>query len=172
MPAVPISPSAPAQWQHYLRAVVDLALPGHTIRVVPGPAPVGTRSLPYPFHGAQQVHVVTAFNPAGHVRAAQLNFDAHGELVRHVQECGLPWWPAVGSDPAGTHAELSVVLPGLDDTRARTLGRVFGQDAVFGWTPTEWRLLDCSARGGRTQVSRWHATPLQRPRAVRMPRLG
>jgi hypothetical protein len=45
----------------------------------------------------------------------------------------------------------------MNDAQARALGRRFGQDAVFAWSPTSWRLLGCADAFHDTVVAGWHA---------------
>ncbi|MGW7258705.1 DUF3293 domain-containing protein [Streptomyces sp. NPDC054834] len=129
------------QWAHYQQAVVDVELPEGTVRVAPAPRAVTVGSFPAP-HG-ESIHVVTAHNPGGR-RASRLENDrAHLELLGQLRRRGLRWWPAVGGDVEGRHAEESAAIVGLSDQEACALGRQFGQDAVFAWSETTWRLLSC-----------------------------
>ncbi|MFC1228079.1 DUF3293 domain-containing protein [Streptomyces sp. Sce081] len=77
-------------------------------------------------------------------------------MLDEVRLRGLTWWPAKGGDACGTHREESVAVVGLSDTAARDLGRRFGQDAVFAWTPDAWRVLACDT--GAVAVSGWAAS--------------
>ncbi|MFK0112138.1 DUF3293 domain-containing protein [Streptomyces sp. NPDC091217] len=158
MPAVSRSPK-PAQWANYRRAVVDIAFPSHSIRITPDPSG-GAPGRPYPLNSAHTIHIVTAFNPRGHNTTVQANLRAQHELLRNLGLRGLRWWPAVGGDVAGTHAEISAAVVGMDDTQARALGQRFGQDAVFAWSPTSWRLLGCAEAIHDTVAAGWHATLL------------
>ncbi|MEN3539537.1 hypothetical protein AAH991_30805 [Microbispora sp. ZYX-F-249] len=56
---------------------------------------------------------------------------------------------------AAGHVEAAVVVAGLDDRAARPLGRRYGRDAVFAWTPDTWRLLSC--RDTRSAAFGWTA---------------
>ncbi|MEU1708930.1 DUF3293 domain-containing protein [Streptomyces sp. NPDC005706] len=155
MPAVVDFPKA-AQWPHYLTAVVDIAFATRSVRVVPG-CPGGAPSLPYPLSAGRTIHIVTAFNPGGRAATTEANLRAQHTLLRAVGLPGLRWWPAVGFDPDGTHAEISVAVAGLSDAQARSLGRRFGQDAVFAWSPSSWRLLACEDAARDMVVTGWHA---------------
>ncbi|MFF1810752.1 DUF3293 domain-containing protein [Streptomyces sp. NPDC058251] len=158
MPAVSHS-AEPAQWANYQRAVVDVAFPAHGIRVMPDPS--GSASgLPYPLDSAHTIHIVTAFNPRGRSTTVRANLRAQHELLRTLGLRGLQWWPAVGGDAAGTHAEISAAVVGMDDAQARALGRRFGQDAVFAWSPASWRLLGCAEATHDTVLTGWHAALL------------
>jgi hypothetical protein len=152
----------PRQWPNYLRAVVDVAFPAHSIRVTPGPLG-GASSLPYPLDSAHTIHIVTAFNPRGRDATARANLRAQHELLHSISLHGLQWWPAVGGDPAGTHSEISAAVVGMDDAQARALGRRFGQDAVFAWSPATWRLLACADAAHDTVIPGWHIAPLTPP---------
>lgn len=158
MPAV-MRCAEPEQWSHYLDAVVDIAFAAHGIRVTPG-AQDGALGLPYPLKGAHTIHIVTAFNPGGRQAPAHANLRAQHELLQTIGLRGLQSWPAVGGDPAGTHAEISAAVVGLDDAEARALGRRFGQDAVFAWSPASWRLLACADAAHDTVTTGWCATLL------------
>ncbi|MEU2929887.1 DUF3293 domain-containing protein [Streptomyces sp. NPDC007251] len=80
-----------------------------------------------------------------------------------LRQCvGLRWWPAVGGDAAGIHAEISAAVVGMNDAQARALGRRFGQDAVFAWSPASWRLLGCADAFHDTVATGWHAALLGR----------
>ncbi|MFJ5213820.1 DUF3293 domain-containing protein [Streptomyces sp. NPDC088354] len=153
----------PARWPLYLRAVVDIAFPTHTVRVAPGPVPHGLTGLPHPLPGARTIHIITACNPAGRATPARAGLRAQHDLLALLHAAGLPWWPAVGGDRAGTHGEISAAVTGLTDARARALGRRFGQDAVFAWSPASWRLLACAPAAHDAATADWHATLLTGP---------
>ncbi|MGW7045708.1 DUF3293 domain-containing protein [Streptomyces avermitilis] len=154
------------QWPHYLHAAVDIAFPTHSIRVAPGlPDGVsgllgGVSGVPYPLDSTHTIHIVTAFNPGGRDATAGDNLRAQHELLHSIGLRGLQWWPAVGGDPAGTHAEISAAVVGMDDAQARALGRRFDQDAVFAWSSASWRLLACADAAHDTVIADWHAALL------------
>ncbi|MFE7391821.1 DUF3293 domain-containing protein [Streptomyces sp. NPDC057582] len=157
MPAVPhFAPFT--QWPHYLAAVVDIAFPTHSVRVSPG-LRGRVSGLPYPFTRADTIHIVTAFNPGGRNATVRANLRAQHELLQSIGRRGLEWWPAVGGDWAGTHAEISAAVIGMDDAQARALGRRFGQDAVFAWSSASWRLLACADTAHDRVIPCWHAAP-------------
>ncbi len=162
MPALSRS-AEPAQWANYLRAVVDIAFCSHNVRVTPHRSGEGP-GLAYPLDSAHTIHIVTAFNPRGRNATVRANLRAQHELLRILGLRGLQWLPAVGGDAAGTRAEISAAVLGMNDAQARALGRRFGQDAVFAWSPTAWRLLDCADTTHDTVVSDWHAELLGRER--------
>ncbi|MDX3098040.1 DUF3293 domain-containing protein [Streptomyces sp. ME19-03-3] len=146
-------------WSHYLCAAVDIAFPTHSIRVTR--SPVGVSGHPYPLNSAETIHIVTAFNPGGHNATARANLRAQHELLQSISLRGLQWWPAVGGDPDGSHAEISAAVVGMDDGQARALGRRFGQDAVFAWSSTTWRLLACADTAHDSVIAGWHAAILE-----------
>jgi hypothetical protein len=76
-------------------------------------------------------------------------------LVNEIRSRALTWWCAEGGDACGTHREESVAVVGLSDAAARELGRRFGQDAIFAWTPDAWRVLACDSEA--SAVSGWVA---------------
>ncbi|SED42019.1 Protein of unknown function [Streptomyces misionensis] len=149
-------------WDHYRTAVVDIRLPGRTVHVEP--RAFGTAEGRFPeAAGGAAVHVITAWNPRGRTASAGANARAHRLLLGRLRRLGLGWWPAEGGDPGGTHREESVAVVGLDDAAARALGRRFGQDAVFAWTPGAWRVLACAT--GAVSVSGWAASARGRARS-------
>ncbi|MEU5594944.1 DUF3293 domain-containing protein [Streptomyces sp. NPDC020298] len=130
------------QWTHYQQAVVDIELPEGTVRVAPAPRGVTVGSFPAP--DGETIHVVTAHNPRGRLASRPDNDRAHREMLGLLRRRELRWWPAVGGDADSRHTEVSAAIVGLSDHQARALGRQFGQDAVFAWSTTTWRLLSCS----------------------------
>ncbi|WP_317446370.1 DUF3293 domain-containing protein [Streptomyces collinus] len=99
--------------------------------------------------------MITAWNPRGRTASADDNARAQGLLVNEVRSRNLMWWSAEGGDACGTHREESVAVAGLTDAAARELGRRFGQDAIFAWTPDAWRVLACDSEAAA--VSGWAA---------------
>lgn len=158
MPDAP-RPARPTQWPFYLRAVVDIAFPAHTLRVMPTAGRPGRPGPAYPFPGGT-IHIVTAFNPGGRDATAQANLRAHHALLHRIGVAGLPWRPAIGGDPSGAHAEPGAAVVGMDDAQARAMGRRFGQDAVFAWSPSSWRLLSCADPEQDMAAADWHAALL------------
>ncbi|MDX2648946.1 DUF3293 domain-containing protein, partial [Streptomyces sp. PA03-1a] len=77
---------------------------------------------------------LTAFNPGGRDATTRANLRAHHALLHRIDVAGLPWWPAVGGDPSGAHAEPGAAVVGMDDAQARAMGHRFGHDAVFAWS--------------------------------------
>ena len=77
------------------------------------------------------VWVVTAWNPFSEELSSAVNAGRHAKLCERLGNDGLTWLPAVGSSPDGGWAEESVAVVGIDSVAARSLGREFGQNAVF-----------------------------------------
>jgi hypothetical protein len=76
-------------------------------------------------------HVLTGFNP-GRLLTATENRAAQARLLEALDEVktrGLR--PTLGRDVDGIHVEDSVAAFGLDRERAVSIGRKFGQEAVF-----------------------------------------
>ncbi|MEU0188075.1 DUF3293 domain-containing protein, partial [Streptomyces sp. NPDC006207] len=106
---------------------------------------------------------LTAFNPGGRDATTRANLRAHHALLHRIDVAGLPWWPAVGGDPSGAHAEPGAAVVGMDDAQARAMGHRFGHDAVFAWSPSSWRLLSCADPEYDTTAAGWHAALLRPP---------
>lgn len=135
------TPIAAQQWAHYQRAVVDIRFGNHTLRIVPSPLGAGGGFFPERSH--RTIHVITAFNPGGRTVPVEKNERYHNVLLDDLNRRSVTWWPAAGGDPDGVHIEKSAAVVGLSEAEARELGRSLGQDAVFAWTPSTWRLLSC-----------------------------
>jgi hypothetical protein len=152
----------PEQWANYQQAVVDIQLADRTLRVTPDPQGTTTGSFPEP--SGRTIHVVTGFNPGGRTVLTEDNDRAQAVLLDEIGSRALAWWLAAGGDTHGVHIEKSVAVVGLSDAAASELGRRFGQDAVFAWTPDSWRLLSCT--GDDSVVSGWR-TATWRPQEQR-----
>ncbi|MER5379015.1 DUF3293 domain-containing protein [Streptomyces sp. NPDC002688] len=128
-----------------------------------GPFPIwpprspGTADGSFPEQaGDAALHAITAWNPRGRTSCAEYNAQAHGLLLDELDRRRLTWWPAAGGDVSGTHVEESVAVIGMSEDAARELGRHFGQDAIFTWTPEAWRVSACD--GDTAAVSGWAAS--------------
>ncbi|GAB1337316.1 hypothetical protein ACE1SV_39060 [Streptomyces sp. E-15] len=142
----------PLNWDLYRTAVVDISFGHRTLRIGPRPSGTVEGCFPEPARGAT-IHVITAWNPLGRTASADSNARAQRLLLDVVRRRRLTWWPAEGGDVRGSHREESVAVVGLSDTAARALGHRFGQDAVFAWTPRDWRVLACAT--GAVAVGGW-----------------
>ncbi|CAL9554238.1 hypothetical protein SUDANB176_04511 [Streptomyces sp. enrichment culture] len=150
------APATPRNWDLYRTAVVDIRFGERAVRVEPRPRGTAEGFFPVADGSGATVHVITAWNPRGRTASDDANARAHRVLLDEVRHRGLTSWPAVGGDVSGTHREESVAVVGLSDAAARDLGRRFGQDAVFAWTPDAWRVLACES--GAVAVSGWAAS--------------
>ncbi|MFF6811864.1 DUF3293 domain-containing protein [Streptomyces sp. NPDC012403] len=150
------APGTPRDWDLYRTAVVDIRFGDRAVRVEPRPRGTAEGFFPVPDGSGATVHVITAWNPYGRTASNDANARAQRVLLDGIRHRGLTSWPAVGGDVRGTHREESVAVLGLSDAAARDLGRRFGQDAVFAWTPDAWRVLACGS--GAVAVSGWVAS--------------
>jgi len=130
-------------WDEYVRAVVRIELADGLVQVAP--APPGSTAGTFPDVPQDAVYVVTAFNPAGAVRPEPANQRANAALVRRLEADHVTCYEACGGDPDWTHTEAGFALVGVDEAYARALGREFGQDAIFEWTPTALSVLACDS---------------------------
>lgn len=97
------------------------------------------------------IHVLTAWNP-GSDRPSRAANDVANEALRQLlvaESCSLV--PALGSDPNSEHVEESWSVSGLTDRRAREIGALFGQWAVFRISPTEQAVLGCFGDWARSR---------------------
>jgi hypothetical protein len=130
-------------WDEYVRAVVRIELVGGLVQIAP--APPGRADGTFPDVPHDVVYVVTAFNPAGLISPEAANQQAHTALIRRLAADHATYWEAAGGDPGWTHTEAGFALIGVDEDYAKALGRDFGQDAIFEWTPTELSVLACDS---------------------------
>lgn len=152
----PDAAGTPLNWDLYRTAVVDVRFGERTVRIAPRPRGTAEGFLPASGGSGATVHVITAWNPYGRTASDDANARAQRLLLDEVRHRGLTSWPAVGGDVSGTHREESVAAVGLSDAAARDLGRRFGQDAVFAWTPDVWRVQACDTDA--VSVSGWAAS--------------
>ncbi|MEU2620833.1 DUF3293 domain-containing protein [Streptomyces sp. NPDC007157] len=163
------APDTPQNWELYRLAVVDIHFHDRTVRVEPRSPGTAEGAFPEPA-GDATLHVITAWNPRGRTASAEYSTRAHGLLLDELDRQRLTWWPATGGDACGTHVEESVAVVGLSDGAARELGRRFGQDAIFSWTPDAWRVSACDSN--TVAMSGWAAFPRSDRRAWRPPADG
>ena len=141
-------------WNEYVRAVVRIELADGLVQIAP--APPGRADGTFPDVPDHVLYVVTAFNPGGVVRPERGNRQAHAALIRRLEADQVTSWEAAGGDPGWTHTEASFALVGVDQAYAKALGRDFGQDAIFEWTPTELCVLACDSE--RRSMAGWIMT--------------
>jgi hypothetical protein len=99
------------------------------------------------------VFVVSAANPRSCPTDADENTERHQRLIDAVDEAGISWAPALGSDPFSDWAEPSLALFDTTRKKARQFGRQFGQFAVFEIDPTTTTVHGCLSRWA---ISRSH----------------
>jgi hypothetical protein len=131
-------------WGRYARAHVRVQSSRGTIVVQ------GTQA--FPTHGpyppvAASLHIFTAHNPGGALSDPEANLEAHGRLVAELTARGHAFWDAEGGDESWTHVGPSLAVLGMTTAEAREIGRRFGHEAIFEWTPHEWIVRAC--RGSR-----------------------
>ncbi|GAA4826682.1 hypothetical protein GCM10023201_11760 [Actinomycetospora corticicola] len=114
------------------------------------PADPGITSGRFPF--AAPVHVLTAFDP-GPARLAPEENDRRQQALLGDLPGHLCRWDAEAGASDGSHTEHSVVVEGLTDDEAVSLGRRHGQDAIFRWDPAAWSILPCD--GGPPSHAGW-----------------
>jgi hypothetical protein len=142
-------------WDDYTRAILRLELPEGEIEVVPGA--FGRFTGTFPGNG-RPVHIVTAHNPGGRLSSPDDNAVAQSRLVARVAETALEHYPAAGGDRAWEHVEPSLAVVGLDREQACALGREFGQDAIFEWSPEVLAVLSCT--DARAHYTGWVSSPV------------
>jgi len=142
-------------WDSYIRAVLRIERPHGTQWI--RPAPLGrSHDIDFPDSGGRTVHVITAYNPAGKVVPDEANAAAHQRLEARLQEIGATYLAAAGGDVEWSHVEPSFAVMGMTEEDARALGREFGQDAIFGLSPTALVVLSCDT--SRTHVTGWETS--------------
>ncbi|MCO5967506.1 DUF3293 domain-containing protein [Actinoallomurus soli] len=117
------------------------------------PAALGRCVGRFPDEDGRTVHIITAVAPGREARQAVENEHARRALESELRALDLHCWPAMTGDSARTPTKPSVAVVGLDDDTAREIGRRFGQEAVFAWSPSYWRILACS--GARERATGW-----------------
>ena len=91
------------------------------------------------------LHVITAWNPGDERPTADENDQRNALLHADLVARGFDPLPALGSDPASTHAEASWAVMGMSDADACALGAKYGQVAVFRITAERQTVLGCFA---------------------------
>lgn len=117
-----------AIWDGFVSAIVTLDLPQGPHRLEPAPAGTVGR---FPFDA--DVHIVTAYNPAGIETSAAHNRRRALELLAALD--GVRSHPSIGSAPDGSMAEPGRAIVGIGTDAAVALGRRFGQRAIYEWRP-------------------------------------
>lgn len=103
-----------------------------------------------------ELHVITAIqpdaDPQSHESEARLKI-----LTNYLLDEEIEAIRAVGSSFDGVHREESRAVLGINDDRAREIGRTFGQVAVFAWRGRSWSLLACATNRQSHMAWRWQA---------------
>lgn len=129
-------------WDNYIRAVLRIELPEGTLRIKP--APLGkSHDINFPDKTGGTVHVITAFNPGGIAVPDAANTFAHERLAARLQKMGKTCLAAAGGDVEWTHVEQGFAVIAMTDEEALALGRDFGQEAIYGWSPSTLTVLSC-----------------------------
>lgn len=117
--------SEEVRWANYTRTTIVAELgPGRWIDLS-GPAALGQ----WPFDG--EVYVITACNPHGRKRSAEMDTEAMADLAATLVRAGATAIPATGSSYDGQHRENSLLTWGLDESDVLAIARKYGQEAVF-----------------------------------------
>lgn len=93
---------------------------------------------------SQPISIITAHNPGGQPFLTSQNRSFHARLLERLAQEGVMYWPAAGGDQGWSHMQESVAIAGIDPARACEIGREFGQDAIFVWGPSDWRIMSCT----------------------------
>lgn len=144
------------RWASYARTVVVVVRPGAANLVVEA-APPGRAGV-WPWPTADAVHILTAWDPGdarpgdveNRVSQAALEADLGGLAPNEM-------WNAVGVDRVTGHREEGAAVSGLALDAVLDLAALYGQDAIFEWTPLTWAVVAC--RGDRRVDFGWSATP-------------
>jgi hypothetical protein len=143
-------------WDDYTRVVLRIELPEGTLRIKP--AALGKpHHIDFPDTHGGTIHVITAYNPAGEVVPDEVNTLAHERLAGRLKELGSTYLAATGGDVEWTHVEPGFAVVGMTAEDARALGREFGQEAIFGWSPTALVVLSCDT--SRIHMTGWSVVP-------------
>jgi hypothetical protein len=130
-------------WAEYARTIVEIAFPaGAPLCIRPAPAGEVGR-WPSVLPSTSPVHFLTAWDPGGARPGAGENRRQQAALAADIAALGGAVWRTVGHDPDSDHREVGVAVAGLREAEARDLGRRYGQDAIFSWTPQLWSIVSC-----------------------------
>ena len=118
----------------YLAAEVSVRSDGRPQPVVPVPREA--------IQNHETFHVITAWNP-GEKRLTLEENRAADERLRKVLTAKCEPVRAIGRDRQSDHLEEGWAVRGLSNRQARSIGREFGQHAVFLFTPYSQKVLGC-----------------------------
>jgi hypothetical protein len=119
-------------------------------------APRKDKHLDGTFPFAVPASFVTAHNPGGPVIDPAENSRRHLAFLADIATHGWAWFPAVGGDPAGSHAEDGVLLLDASPADALALAARFEQDAIYVWSAHDFELIACD--GSRHDHLGWTAS--------------
>ena len=145
-------------WDDYSRAILRLNLPEGEIKVAP--AAFGRRKGRFPGDG-RLFHIITAHNPGGQLLSPEDNALAQSRLVARAADTALEHYPAAGGDRGCEHVEQGLAVVGLDRGQACALGRDFGQEAIFEWSPAGLAVVGCEDEDSpREHFRGWVSSPV------------
>jgi len=98
-------------------------------------------------------HIITAHNP-GAIVGADINAKADEELRKELNLAGSRCFRITGCSPDLTHREEGWGVAGLTDKEALTMGRKYGQNAIFIVTEGILSVIGCIS-GERIKVDNW-----------------
>jgi hypothetical protein len=143
-------------WDDYIRAVIRIDRPGRTLWIKPARLRRSHDEV-FPDSAGRTVYVITADNPAGKVVPDDTNASARQRLTVRLHELGATYLVAAGGNADWTHVEPSFAVMGMTKDDARTLGREFGQEAIFGLSPTALTVISCDS--AKEDVTGWDVLP-------------
>jgi hypothetical protein len=133
----PPGPDAEERWVNYGATVLSAELTPGTFVTVNGPDAVA----PWPLNGPSWV--TTACNPFGRRRTDERNAEQNSKLAAEIFGAGGPCVRAIGSDPTSDYSEASLLCWDLNRDTVRSLGRQYGQKAIFEIEGKEVRVVGC-----------------------------
>lgn len=89
------------------------------------------------------IHVITAWNPGDERPSMAVNELRNHELRQDISAFGFDAYEALGSDPNSEHSEKSWAVVGMSDEVAISLGKKYGQLAVFKITQSRQTVMGC-----------------------------
>ena len=98
-------------------------------------------------------HIITAYNP-GIILGAELNAKADEELRKEQNLAGSRCFRITGCSPDLKHREEGCGVAGLTDEEALSMGRKYGQNAIFSVTDGILSVIGCLS-GEKIKVDSW-----------------
>lgn len=125
------------RWADYRNTVIEAEIvPGAKI-ILSGPE----AEKRWPVDGP--VWVLTAHDPFGRRRPDEKNAADNGRLASELVTAGGGFVRAFGRNLDGTYGEAGFFVWDIDRNVARSLGRSYGQEAVFEVDEFELRVVGC-----------------------------